>query len=252
MKEFTMIKGASFCVAILLTVVGACAADDAAKPDSEGFVSLFDGKTINGWEGLPGIWSVKDGAIDGTQQNQGSKQTDLILTDSEDHPEKYKDFELHLKYRLLSNNGNSGIQFRSKINDPPTLHVGGYQADIDDAGRYTGSIYDESGIAGGRNTMSNLGEKTVWDKDNKRHNTPLGESAADLKKAIHLHGEEWNDIVLKVEGNHVVYSINGHVTTEMTDESPKAVLTGGVLAFQIHRGFTMQIQYKDIKIKMLK
>ena len=71
--------------------------------------------------------------------------------------------------------------------------------------------------------MSNLGEKTVWDKDNKRHNSPLGESSADLKKVIHPHGEEWNDIVLVVKGNHFVYSINGHVTTDLTDESPKAV-----------------------------
>jgi hypothetical protein len=106
-------------------------------------------------------------------------------------------------------------------------------------------------VAGGRNTMSNLGEKTVWDADNKRHNTPLAESAADLKKLIHLHGEEWNDIVLKVQGNHYVYSINGHVTTDLTDESPKAVMSGGVLAFQMHAGFTMDIQFKDIKIKML-
>ena len=239
-------------ICILALAGTARAADDAAKPDAEGFVSLFDGKTLDGWEGLPGLWSVKDGALNGDQKAQGSKQTDLILRDSKDHPEKYKDFELHLKYRLLTPKGNSGIQFRSKIDDPATLHVGGYQADIDDNGTFTGSIYDERGVAGNRGTMSKLGDKTVWDKDNKRHNTPLAESLADLKKALHFNGEEWNEVVLKVEGNHVVYNINGHVTTEMTDESPKAVLDGGIIAFQIHQGFTMQIQYKDIKIKFLK
>lgn len=251
-----MLKRVILSASLTLAFAGlAPAADektDSAKPDSEGFVSLFDGKTLDGWEGLPGLWSVKDGAIDGSEKKETSKQTDLILTDSKEHPDKYQNFELHLKYRLMTPNGNSGIQFRSKIDDPKTLHVGGYQADIDDAGRYTGSIYDERGVAGGRNTMSNLGDKTTWDSDNKRHAEKLSESPADLKKAIHLHGDEWNDVVLTVNGNHVVYSINGHVTTEMTDQSPKAVLTGGVLAFQMHQGFTMEIQFKDIKIKMMK
>ena len=248
-----MMKVTSLCVMAILALTSfARAADEAAKPDSEGFVSLFDGKTLDGWEGLPGLWSVKDGAIDGSQKMMGSKQTDLHLVDSREHPEKYKDFELHLKYRLLTPKGNSGVQFRSKIDDPKTLHVGGYQADIDDNGTFTGSIYDERGVAGNRGTMSKLGDKTVWDKDNKPHASPLGESLADLKKSLHFNGEEWNDIVLKVEGNHVVYSINGHVTTDLTDESPKAVLTGGVIAFQIHQGFTMEIQFKDIKIKFLK
>ena len=53
------------------------------------------------------------------------------------------------------------------------------------------------------------------------------------------------------KGNHITYTINGHVTTDMTDESPKA-LTEGVIALQIHAGFTMDIQFKDLKIKILK
>ena len=107
------------------------AADDKSKPDANGFISLFDGKTLDGWEGLPGLWSVKDGVIDGSEKKETSKQTDLILSDSKDHPEKYTNFELHLSYRLLTPDGNSGIQFRSKIDKPEMLHVGGYQADID-------------------------------------------------------------------------------------------------------------------------
>ena len=49
----------------------------------------------------------------------------------------------------------------------------------------------------------------------------------------------------------VRYSINGHLMTEMVDESPKAVLKGGVIALQMHAGFTMDIQFKDISIKFL-
>jgi hypothetical protein len=115
---------------------------------------------------------------------------------------------------------------------------------------YTGLIYDESGIAGGRGTMSNRGEKTSWDAENKRHNNPLPESADDLKKLLH-NTSDWNDIVLIVNGNHVQYSISGHLMTEMIDESPKAVLKGGVIALQMHAGFAMDIQFKDIAIKFL-
>jgi hypothetical protein len=224
--------------------------ENLPKPGADGFIELFNGKDLTGWEGLPGLWSVKDGAIVGSETREGSKQTDLILSASKTHPEAFANFELHLKYKLVTPTGNSGIQFRSKIDKPEMLHVGGYQADIDDKGGYCGSIYDESGIAGGRGTMSNRGEKTVWDADNKRHNTPLGESNADLKKVIHLTGD-WNDVVLNVNGNHVTYSINGHVMTDLTDDSPKAVKNGGVIAFQMHAGFTMEIQFKDVKIKMI-
>jgi Domain of Unknown Function (DUF1080) len=220
------------------------------QPDANGFISLFNGKDLTGWEGLEGYWSVKDGVIDGSETKEKSVQTDLILSASKEHPEKFTNFELHLKWQLVTPGGNSGVQFRSVINKPETLHVGGYQADIDSSGHYSGSIYDESGVAGGRKTMSNQGEKTVWDAQNERHNTPLPETGDDLKKLIHNSGD-WNEIVLIVNGNNVKYSINGHLMTEMTDESPKAVLTGGVIALQMHAGFTMDIQFKDISIKFL-
>ena len=226
------------------------AAPPLEKPDAKGFIKLFNGKDLTGWEGLEGFWTVKDGVIDGSETKEHSVQTDLILSASKEHPEKFANFELHLKWMLVSTDGNSGVQFRSTINNPKTLHAGGYQADIDSGGNYTGSIYDESGIAGGRNTMSNRGEKTSWDSDNKRHNEPLSESNDDLKKLLHNTGG-WNDIVLIVNGSHVQYKINGHLMTEMIDESPKAVLKGGVIGLQMHAGFTMDIQFKDISIKFL-
>src|SRR5438128_2053468 len=108
-----MLKRFSLIALLALTLTLASRGADAPKPDADGFISLFDGKTLDGWEGLPGLWSVKDGAIDGSQASAGSKQSDLILTDSKEHPEKYTNFELHLSYRLLTNQGNSGIQFRS-------------------------------------------------------------------------------------------------------------------------------------------
>ena len=98
--------------------------------------------------------------------------------------------------------------------------------------------------------MSNRGEKTVWDAENKRHNEKLPEGDnAELKKFINVG--DWNDVVLVANGNHVTYTINGHLMTDLTDDSPKAVKEG-VIALQIHKGFTMEIDFKDMKIKELK
>jgi Domain of Unknown Function (DUF1080) len=216
---------------------------ELAKPDADGFITLFNGKDLTGWEGLEDYWSVTDGVISGHETKDNSKQTFLVWKGG-----NVSDFELHIKYKFATPDGNSGIQFRSKIVDPKTFKVGGYQADFDAKAGYDGSIYDEAGIAGGRGTMSNRGEKTVWDADNKRHNEKLSEDNAELKK--HIKIGDWNDVVLTAKGNHITYTINGHLTTDLTDNSPKA-LTEGVLALQLHAGYTMDIQFKDVRIKLL-
>jgi hypothetical protein len=102
-------------------------------------------------------------------------------------------------------------------------------------------------VAGNRGTMSNRGEKTIWDAATRRHIEPLSESDADLKKLIGRG--EWNDVVLVANGNHVVYSINGHVMTDLLDNAP-AALREGVLALQLHEGFTMDVRFKDVRIKV--
>jgi Domain of Unknown Function (DUF1080) len=213
------------------------------KPDADGFIAIFNGKDLTGWEGLTDYWSVKDGVISGHETKDKSKQTFLVLTGCQ-----VGDFELHLKYKFATPDGNSGIQFRSKVLDPKTFRVGGYQADFDAKAGFDGSIYDEAGVAGGRGTMSNRGEKTTWSADNKRLNEKLPAGNLELKKFVKLG--DWNDVVLVAEGNHITYTINGQLMTDLTDNSPKA-LQEGVLAFQLHAGYTMEIQFKDVKIKLL-
>jgi hypothetical protein len=78
---------------------------------------------VTGWMGLPEYWSVVDGSISGHQTKEMSKQTFLVRAGL-----IVKSFELRLKYRFASPQGNSGIQFRSRVLDPMTFRVGGYQA----------------------------------------------------------------------------------------------------------------------------
>lgn len=213
------------------------------KPDAAGFITLFNGRNLAGWAGLAKYWSVKDGSISGHETRDMSRQTFLVFPTL-----KVTDFELHLKYRFASPEGNSGIQFRSVVLDFKTYRVGGYQADFDAETRFDGSIYDEAGVAGNRGTISNRGEKTTWDAENRRDAEPLDQAGNDPKTSIKRG--EWNDAVLFVKGNHVTYSINGHVLTDLVDDSP-AALHEGILALQLHRGFTMDVRFKDIKIKVL-
>lgn len=219
----------------------------AAGPD--GWIALFNGKDLAGWEGLEGYWSVADGAIQCAETKDNSKQTDLILLCSKDNPEKFANFELRYSFKWVTTGGNSGVQFRGKIDNAKALHVGGYQADIDPGNGYTGIIYDEGGVAGGRGIMSKRGEKTHWDAENKRTSKPLEKTDAEIKAAIKPVGE-WNEAVVVADGNHITYRINGQVTTELIDESPKACREG-VIGLQMHGGHTMTIQFKDLRIKML-
>lgn len=222
-------------------------------PDVDGFISLFNGKDLTYWEGYPGYWSVKDGAITGSETSANSKHTFLVLSASKAEPAKFGNFEIHFSYRWteIGKKGNSGLQFRSKIIDEKGYKVGGYQADFDVIGQYDGGYYDEAGVAGKRGIFAPRGSKTTWDASNKKKLEPLpsGKSSKDLKAVIKPVGE-WNAYILVANGNHLSSKVNGELMAELIDESPNA-LKDGVLAFQIHSGATMTIQFKDVKIKLL-
>ena len=239
-------KMKSMILALCAVAFASIARAEDLKPSAneDGFVTMFNGTDLTGWDGLEGFWSVKDGVISGAETKEHpAPQTFLIYKD------KFSDFEMHYKYKFATPKGNSGVQFRSKVQNEKQHKVGGYQADCDAEKGYDGSIYDEAGVAGGRNTMSNRGDKTTWNVHNQRQNEKLAKSNAELKELVNK--EDWNDVVLIAKGNHVVYIINGHVMTDLTDESPKAV-PEGVIALQLHAGFVMEIQFKDLKIKDLK
>lgn len=100
-----------------------------------GFVSLFDGRTLDGWEvDTPGVWSARNGVLMG--RTAGLKYNDFLRS-----RRSYGDFTLRLKMRLLTPYGNSGVQFRSAP-VPNSHEVSGYQADA--AQNVWGTLYDES------------------------------------------------------------------------------------------------------------
>ncbi len=122
-----------------------------------GFRKLFDGRTLAGWEGRPGFWSVQDGAITGrTTKENPLKGNTFLFARADGKDLIVDDFELRLSYRITADNdkgfANSGIQYRSK--NRGNFVAAGYQADMEAGSQFSGILYDEAGGAGGRGIMA--------------------------------------------------------------------------------------------------
>lgn len=216
--------------------------------DAAGFISIFNGKDLTGWDGNPRLWSVKEGTVTGqtTVENPAKGNTFLIWTNGTPG-----DFELRCRFKLVSNNdrgfANSGIQYRSKVLDSANWVVGGYQADMDAGPVYTGTLYEERMT---RNTMAFRGEKVLWGKDcNKKVLSTFataGEIEAAIKKA------DWNEYVIVAQGNHLQHFVNGKLTVDVTDDCEAKRAMSGVIALQLHAGPPMLVQFKELKLKLLK
>ncbi len=206
-------------------------------------VSLFDGKTLDGWEGAEGLWRVEDGAITGesTAEKPLKGNTFLIWRKG-----TVSDFEITFQYRILSDSANSGLQYRSK--DLGNFVVAGYQADIEAGTKYSGINYGEKT---GRHILAERGQR-AWLADGKdKKKTEQFAPGADLQKVIKGKGE-WNAYKVVAKGNTMSHYINGTLMSETIDESEKDAVKEGILAFQLHTGPPMKIQFKDVLLTPLK
>ena len=206
-----------------------------------GFKSIFDGKSLEGWDGNPKFWSVQDGAITGrtTRDNPTQGNTFIIWRGGQ-----LENFELRLQYRIVG--GNSGIQYRSQ--DYGDWRIGGYQADFEAGQTYSGILYHERG----RGILAKRGEKTVVTRQGGKHRVnvvgSLGESA-DIQQVI--REEDWNDYTIIARGWEFTHLINGRVTSITTDLDPQARKASGLLALQLHAGPPMTVQFRNIRLRSL-
>ena len=189
----------------------------AEEGKEEGFVPLFNGKDLTGWEGDAKLWIVENGVLIG--RSPGIGYNDFLAT-----TKTYGDFILRFQIKLVDNKGNSGVQFRSK-RVPNSHEVSGYQADI--APGWWGKLYDEA----------------------RRNRVLAGPKEEDLNKV--LKPTDWNNYEVQAVGNKITMSINGFKTVEYT-EGDKDIATTGIIATQVHGGGPMEVQFKDIRIKEIK
>ena len=199
-------------VLVVLASLGASGqAPSRAKP-----VTLFDGKTLDGWEGDTKIFRVEQGAIvAGTLENKIERNEFLCTTRT------FSDFELRLTFRLLGGDAaNAGVQFRTK-RIPNNHEVSGYQADMGVG--WWGALYDES----------------------RRNKVLVGPDQAKMKDVVKIG--EWNEYVIRASGKHIQLRLNGVQTVDYTETEPK-IDSSGVICLQIHGGPPSQAQYADITI----
>jgi 3-keto-disaccharide hydrolase len=183
------------------------------------YVSLFDGKTLDGWNGNREVFHVVDGAIVGGTLEGRNPRNEFLSTERE-----YADFELRLKFKLVGEGANAGVQIRSR-RIPNHHEMIGYQADLGDKS-WWGCLYDES-----------------------RRKKVLAQADTEAVDKVLKRGD-WNQYVIRAQGRRIQLWINDLQTIDYT-EPDESIEQTGLIAVQIHGGPPSQAWYKDIEIREL-
>ncbi len=197
----------------------ACAAlfglrGDAAEPtvaDGDPSKTFFNGRDLTGWEGNQELWSVEDGEL------VGRTKTGLKLNNFLRSGMKLGDFRLIFEVKLVPDDSNSGLQFRSQP-VPNSHEMLGYQADI--GLHYWGKLYHESG----RGALTN----------------------EDPPESV-VHAKDWNTYEVLAVGYTIRTAINGHKCVDLDD--PKGELEG-ICATQLHSGGPLEVRFKNFRLEI--
>jgi hypothetical protein len=211
--------------------------------DEPGFAPIFDGTSLNGWEGDPTYWRVENGALVGEITPTTVVKSNTFIIWRGGSP---KDFELKLEYRITGA-GNSGINYRSvSVPDPVTpanrFALRGYQFDIDGARRYVGNDYEEKG----RLFMAVRGQVTrVTGGRPPVVLSTFGDEASLAAVAT----DSWNAVHLIVRGNTLTHVLNGRLMSVTIDDDAPNRPADGLLGVQVHVGPPMKVEYRSIRLK---
>ena len=218
----------------------------AAGGTPDGFVPIFDGKTLDGWDGNPKLWKVEDGAITGTTTDDDPIKANTFIIWKGGKP---ANFEIEFEYKILGAKGNSGMQYRSfMLKDRGKWAVGGYQADFETGKMYSGILYGEQF----RGILANRGEKKeLLRNGDKLEKKKVGEVGKSDEIQKNIKPKDWNKYHVSAKGFHFVHKINGMVTCECTDKDEKMRRKDGIVAFQVHQGPAMKVQVRNIRLKVL-
>jgi hypothetical protein len=231
----------------------AAGSDTTATGSTDGFVQIFDGKTLDGWEGDSTHWRVENGALVGEVTPNTLLKTNTFIVWKGGEP---GDFELKTEFRITKD-GNSGINYRSEVFDGAPHALKGYQADIDGARRYTGQNYEERA----RTTLAYRGQQvtipqpTVTDvKEGVKKNAwtaaqVTGSLGSDDSLKALIKEEDWNECRIVAKGNHLQHYINGVLMSDVTDNDNVNGKTKGQLGVQVHVGPPMKVEYRNIMLK---
>jgi hypothetical protein len=227
----------------LLVVVWFAAFVVRAVGADSGWISLFDGKTLHGWQIVQGgaKFEVRDGAIVGTV-TKGQTVNTFLATDDD----TFTDFIFEAEFRC-DPSINSGVNFRSRPADAEVKRVYGLQYEIDPTPRaLTGGVQEEGGY--GRRGKDN------W--------LAPDESSGPLRDAWNrAHGDQfkpapaWNTMRIEVRGPKIKTWLNGHLLADFEDNAPVAI-PHGFFALQVHatkeeKLWGREVAFRNIRVRRL-
>jgi hypothetical protein len=229
-------------VTTLLLFLGLAFVQGAAK---DGFISMFDGKTLKGWEATPvkiaPAWTVQDGMIVGN----GDKGRGYLTYTAN---KNVANLELKFSYRFPGK-GNSGVNIRAIPDKTHRRDFQSYHADLGHLGigKNVMGAWDFH-TPGRREHRCFRGDRLVIAENDQPTITPIKNAltTADIRKG------DWNHVHIIVEGNRFQLFINGKLSSEFTEHLPQAKrLQSGMIQLQLHDP-GMIVQFRDLQLKVLK
>lgn len=200
----------------------------------EGFTPMTNGKDLTGWKvvGGNGEFKMEDGEIVGTGRNVNAN-TFLISEKS------YSDFDFRFEMKFDTLAGNSGMMFRGlqRESKDGNGQVYSYQCEHDNGkGRaWTAGLYDE--------------KRRGWlfpNKGNKEQCKAFTEQGQELMK-----WDDWNEIRILCEGNHIQIFLNGEKRVDFVDEHEKHTTLEGFFGMQVHSGKATDVRWRNLRIQEL-
>lgn len=225
--------------------------------DHRGYVPLFDGVSLKGWDGNPKFWRVENGAIVGESTPENPSGNTYIAY----RGVVAKDFTLKFEIKI-EGSGGSGFQYRSKTGVPwrrpipanVTANVGpvnlawmmtGPQADFWPSQVYTGQFYSENtpmGIMAFRGQVvegAGLGAKRLMGT--------IGDRAA-LGSLVKMN--DWNQYTVIARGGTFIHIVNGQLMAVMVDDDPESSNNQpGIFGIEIEA--TTRVSVRNIWLKKL-
>jgi hypothetical protein len=206
------------------------------------FTSLFNGKDLAGWEGIPELWKVEDGQIVGTTAGHPIEANTFLIHKTL----KVGDFHLKAKLKMLGD-CNSGIMYRAQPLDGVPFAQSGPQMDIHPNPEFQGMYYSEKT---GRGIVARRGQKVTVPPELNAKGKSTPKVTGTFPAEPVFNPAEWNEYEIIAVGNRSIHKINGVVTVDVVDNDPRT-LPSGAIGFQLHKGPEMTIFVKDVEIRHL-
>lgn len=205
-----------YAVVVGAMIVSSVSADEFNEREA---VALFDGKTLDGWQGeKKSAWRVEDGAICAGQLDRVNDTPRFLFREGE-----YENFDLRFRFQMEGTQYlNTGMYFRSKKTGDE--QIVGHQADIGD--NYHGGIYE-----------------------NGRNRGVLTVPPVEVQRKVYLPGK-WNEYRVRAEGNRIRIWFNGTLTTDYIERDRKA-LRRGQFAIEFSPNTKGVIRFKDVQVVQL-